>query len=143
MIYHTRNKGYSLLEVMVSIVLIIVIVLSTVQFFSKINEEVEKGERSQLAWINMGKRMERALEYEYHALLDSMPEHSVSLVLDGLQAYRSTYVTMVDDPLDGLAPLDKTLPDYLSVTIKFAWFDPSNVTDSLSCSFSEERFWNY
>jgi hypothetical protein len=128
---------------MVSATLLTIIVLGTVQYFTLSRWEIEKGIRAQLAWANMASRMEKAIELGYDALQDSLPETSVSLLLNGIQGYRTTIVTPVDDTTDGLAPSDTSTPDYLDVTIKFAWFTPSNTTDSISCSFSAERSWNY
>lgn len=128
---------------MVSATLLAIIVLGTVQYFTLSRWEIEKGIRAQLAWANMASRMEKAIELGYDALQDSLPETSVSLVLNGIQGYRTTIVTPIDDSADGLAPSDTSTPDYLDVTVKFAWFSPDNVSDSLSCSFSEERSWNY
>ena len=138
-----NNQGYTLIEVMVSATLLAIIVLGTVQYFTLSRWEVEKGIRSQLAWANMASRMEKAVDLGYASLQDSLPETSVPLTLNGIQGYRSTIISWVDDSTDGLAPTDETVPDYLNVTIKFAWFTPDNVTDSLSCSFSEERSWTY
>lgn len=138
-----NNNGYTFVEVMVSATLLAIIVLGTVQYFTFSRWEVEKGIRSQLAWANMASRMERAVDLGYEFLQDSLPETSVPLTLNGIQGYRSTVISWVDDSTDGLAPSDTSIPDYLNVTIKFAWFTPDNVTDSLSCSFSEERSWTY
>jgi prepilin-type N-terminal cleavage/methylation domain-containing protein len=138
-----NNQGYTLVEVMVSATLLAIIVLGTVQYFTFSRWEVEKGIRSQLAWANMASRMERAVDLGYEFLQDSLPETSVPLTLNGIQGYRTTVVDWVDDSTDGLAPADTSIPDYLSVTIKFAWFNPSNITDSLTCSFSQERSWTY
>ena len=138
-----KNQGYTLVEVMVSATLLAIIVLGTVQYFTLSRWEVEKGIRSQLAWANMASRMEKAIDLGYNSLQDSLPETSVPLTLNGIQGYRTTIVTSVDDTTDGLAPADTSLPDYLDVTVKFAWFTPDNITDSLSCSFSEERSWTY
>jgi len=138
-----NNQGYTLIEVMISATLLAIIVLGTMQYFTLSRWEVEKGIRAQLAWANMASRMEKAIDLGYDALQDSLPETSVSLVLNGIQGYRTTIVTAIDDSSDGLYPIDTDIPDYLDVTIKFAWFTPDNVTDSLSCSFSEERSWTY
>ena len=138
-----NRHGYTLVEVMVSATLLAIIVLGTVQYFTLGRWEVEKGIRSQLAWANMASRMEKAVELGYSSLLDSLPESSVPLMLNGIKAFRTTTITWVDDSSDGLAPTDLSLPDYLNVTVKFAWFSPENISDSLSCSFSEERSWTY
>jgi len=141
---HSYNQaGYTLVEVMVSATLLSIIVLGTVQYFTLSRWEIEKGIRAQLAWANMASRMEKAIDLGYESLQDSLPETSVSLLLNGIQGYRTTIVTPVDDTADGLAPSDTSTPDYLDVTIKFAWFNPDNNSDSISCSFSAERSWSY
>ncbi len=138
-----RNRGYTLTEGILSVALLSIVVLGTLQYFYVNRWDADDGVRAQLAWTNMATRMATAIELDYHALTDSMSEKSNPITLNGIQGYRSTYVNHVDDPFDGLAPDDTTLPDYLKVTITFAWFSPDNVTDSLSCSISEERGWAY
>lgn len=137
------NQGYTLVEVMVSATLLAIIVLGTIQYFTLSRWQVEKGIRSQLAWANMASRMEKAIDLGYESLQDSLPETSVPLTLSGIQGYRTTVVTGIDDSSDGFAPTDTSIPDYMDVTITFAWFTPDNITETLSCSFSEERSWDY
>ncbi len=138
-----KNQGYTLVEVMVSATLLAIIVLGTAQYYVVSRWEIEKGIRSQLAWANMASRMEKAIDLGYDSLLDSLVETSKPLTLSGIQGFRTTIVTAVDDTADGLAPADTSTPDYLEVTVKFAWFNVDNISDSLSCSFSEERSWTY
>ncbi|MEA3287328.1 MAG: prepilin-type N-terminal cleavage/methylation domain-containing protein [Candidatus Marinimicrobia bacterium] len=138
-----NNQGYTLVEVLISATLLAIIVLGTAQYYTVSRFEIERGIRSQLAYANMASRMEKAIDLGYESLQDSLPESSVPLTLNGIQGYRSTFVTGIDDTSDGLAPADTSIPDYLDVTISFAWFSADNVTDSLSCSFSEERSWTY
>ena len=137
------NQGYTLDEVMVSATLLAIIVLGTMQYFTLSRWQVEKGIRKQLAWSNMASRMEKAIDLGFNSLQDSLPETSVPLILNGIQGYRTTIVTSIDDSSDGYAPTDLSVPDYFDVTVKFAWFTPDNITDSLSCSFSDERSWTY
>ncbi len=138
-----NNQGYTLIEVMISATLLAIIVLGTMQYFTLSRWEVERGIRAQLAWANMASRMEKAIDLGYASLQDSLPETSVSLILNGIQGYRTTIVTAIDDSADGFFPSDTSQPDYFDVTIKFAWFTTDNITDSLSCSFSKERGWTY
>ena len=138
-----NNQGYTLIEVMISATLLAIIVLGTMQYFTLSRWQVEKGIRAQLAWANMASRMEKAIDLGYDSLQDSLPETSVSLLLNGIQGYRTTIVTSIDDSSDGHWPTDTSQPDYFDITIKFAWFRTDNITDSLSCSFSEERGWTY
>jgi type II secretory pathway pseudopilin PulG len=137
------EAGYTLVEVIVSALILAIVFVGTMQYFTLSRWEVEKGFRSQLAWMNMSSRLEKAVDLGYSALEDSLPETSVSLTLNGVQGYRTTTVTPVDDTLDGLAPTDTTVPDYLAVKVYFAWFTPDNITDSVQCFFSEERSWDY
>jgi prepilin-type N-terminal cleavage/methylation domain-containing protein len=139
----TNNHGYTLIEVMVAVTLLAIIVLGTSQYFVLSRLEIEKGIRSQLAWANMASRMEKAIDLGFTSLQDSLPESSVSLILSGIQGYRSTIITAIDDSSDGLAPADTTTPDMIKVVINFAWFSPERINDSLVCVFSNERTWSY
>ncbi len=138
-----NNHGYTLVEVMIAAALLAIIVLGTSQYFVLSRWEIEKGIRSQLAWANMASRMEKAIDLGYTSLQDSLPESSVSLILRGMQGYRSTIVTAIDDSSDGFAPADTATPDMVKVVITFAWFSPENIYDSLVCVFSNERTWSY
>jgi len=138
-----KNSGYSLVELVLSAVLLSVVTVGSYQIYSHIRWEADKGLRDQLAWTNMATRMAIVVDLDYFTIQDSMPEYSVPITLNGLQGFRTTTVSGVDDPFDGVAPADTTLPDYLNVTVKFAWFSPENYMDSLSVSVSEERGWAY
>jgi prepilin-type N-terminal cleavage/methylation domain-containing protein len=141
---HSESQaGYTLVEVIVSAIILGIVFVGTMQYFTLSRWQVERGMRSQLAWMNMASRLEKAVDLGYSSLQDSLPESSVSLVLNGIQGYRTTTVTPVDDTADGLWPTDTTTPDYVEVVVKFAWFTPDNITDSVSCMFSEERSWDY
>lgn len=131
------------MEVMISVTLLGIIFLGTVQYFTVSRWEIEKGARSQMAWISISSQLERALYLGYDALLDSLPETSVPLLLNNVQGYRTTAVTAIDDTLDGVAPADIDVPDYLKVSVYFAWFDPGNVSDSASVFFTPQRSWRY
>lgn len=128
---------------MISVTLLVIIFLGTVQYFTVSRWEIEKGARSQMAWISISSQLERALYLGYDALLDSLPETSVPLLLNNVQGYRTTAVTAIDDTLDGVAPADIDVPDYLKVSVYFAWFDPGNVSDSASVFFTPQRSWRY
>ncbi|MBT3629975.1 MAG: hypothetical protein HOG76_10230 [Candidatus Marinimicrobia bacterium] len=128
---------------MLSAVLLSVVSVGSYQVYSHVRWEADQGMRDQLAWTNMATRMAIAVDMDYFTIQDSMPEFSVPITLDGIQGYRTTTVRGVDDPFDGVAPMDTTLPDYLKVTVMFAWFEPKNIRDSLSVSISEERGWAY
>ena len=138
-----KNNGYSLVEVVLSAVLLTVVAVGSYQIYSYVHWEADKGMRDQLAWTNIATRMALAVDLDYFTIQDSMPEFSVPITLNGLQGYRTTTVREVDDPFGGVAPLDTSLPDYLNVTVKFSWFSPDDFRDSLSVYISEERGWSY
>lgn len=138
-----RNSGYSLVELVLSAVLLSVVAVGSYHIYNHVRLEADQGERDQLAWTNMATRMAIAVDLDYFSIQDSLPEKSVPITLNGFQGYRTTTVRGVDDPFDGVAPKDTSLPDYLNVTISFAWFSPDNIQDSLSVSISEERGWAY
>jgi len=128
---------------MIAATLLAIIVLGTSQYFVLSRWEIEKGIRSQLAWANMASRMEKAIDLGFTSLQDSLPESSVSLTLSGIEGYRSTIITAIDDSSDALAPADTATPDMIKVVVNFAWFSPENISDSLVCVFSNERTWKY
>ena len=122
---------------MVSIVILVIIFLGTVQYFIVSRNELEKGTRSQMAWISVSSQLERAISLGYDSLQDSLPEVSTSIILNGIQGYRTTVVTPIDDPLDD------DVPDYLKVAVYFSWFTPENITDSTVVYFTPQRSWDY
>jgi len=136
-------KGYTLVETMLSATLLVVVLFGGIQYLYVNRWDAEKGVRDQLAWTNMATRMAKAAELDYNEVLDTMPETSVPLLLGGNQGYRTTVVNLIDDPFDGVAPMDTSLPDYLEVMVMFAWFNPENITDTLRYSISAERGWHY
>ena len=138
-----KNNGTSLVELLLSAVLLSVVAIGSYQIYNHVRIEADQGKRDQLAWTNMATRMAKAVDLDYFSIQDSLPEFSVPITLDGFKGYRTTTVREVDDPFDGVAPFDTTLPDYLKVTVMFAWFSPENIKDSLSVSISEERGWSY
>lgn len=138
-----QNQGFTLVEVMVAATLLLIIILGTSQYFILGRLEIEKGIRAQLAWANMASRMEKAVDIGFSALQDSLPEASVPIALSGMQGFRSTIISAIDDSSDGIAPIDSITPDLVKVVVNFAWFTPDNIKDSLICIFSNERSWNY
>lgn len=138
-----KRNGFTLTEGILSLTLVSIVVVGVLQYFYVNKWDAEEGVRTQLAWTNMAARMALAVELDYSVILDSLPETSVPFMLNGTQGYRSTIVRKIDDPFDGLAPKDSTLPDYLKVVVNFAWYTPDNIMDSLTCSISEERGWTY
>jgi len=136
-------SGFTLVEILISIVLMSIIALGTAQYMVYARWDIDRGIRRQLAWMNMASRMEEAVDYGYSTVADSLPETSRSIAMSGIQAYRTTLVSSVDDPVDGLYPTDASQPDYYKIQIYISWFTPDNVSDSLTAYLAEGTSWSY
>lgn len=130
------------MEILVSVTLLGIIFVGTVQYFTVSRWEIEKGIRSQMAWTSISSILERAILLDYDSLQDSLTETSVPLLLNNIQGYRTTVITPIDDSLDGLTPVDTEIPDYLKISVYFAWFTPENISDSASIFFTPQRSWS-
>lgn len=138
-----NESGFTLIEMLFTIVIMSIIVLGTAQYMIYSHWDIDRGLRRQLAWMNMASRMEQAVDYGYTTLPDSLPETSTSITINNIQAYRTTVVTEVDDPVDGYYPTDASQPDYYKIQIYLSWFTTDNVSDTLTAYLSEETSWNY
>lgn len=138
-----KISGFTLIEIVFAVTLLSIIALGTTQYMVYARWDIDRGIRRQLAWIQMASRMEQAIDYGYAALPDSLPEVSTSITINRLQAYRTTTITGIDDPLDGSSPSDTDVPDYLEIKIYIAWFTTDNVSDSITTYMGEESGWDY
>jgi len=138
-----ENRAFILIGVMLGVIFIAITALGTLQYFHIKKWNQERDDITLLAFQNMASRLDYALETDYFSIEHKLPELSQPIIINGYQGFRSTFVKKIDDPLDGLAPIDTTVPDYLDVIVTFAWFSPDNIADSLNCIISEERYWNY
>ena len=137
------HRGFTLIEIIFSVTLLSIVAMGTAQYMVYSRWDIDRGIRRQLAWINMASRMEKAIDYGYTTLADSLPETSQLISINNLTAYRTTVVTGVDDSTDGLAPTDVDLPDYYMIKISISWFITDNVSDSLTAYISDEMSWDY
>jgi len=142
MVSKSSNDGFTFVEILVSVTLLGIIFLGTVQYFTVSRWEIEKGIRTQMAWTSITSHLERAILLDYDSLQVSLTETSVPLLVNNIQGYRTTVITPIDDGLDGLSPVDTDIPDYLKISVYFAWFTPENITDSTSIFFSPQRSWS-
>ena len=139
----SAGSGFTLIEIVFSVTLLSIVAMGTAQYMVFSRWDIDRGIRRQLAWINMASRMEKAIDYGYVVLADSLPETSQLIVINNLNAYRTTVVTGIDDTTDGLSPTDLTIPDYYKIDIAISWFTMGNVSDSLTAYISEEMSWDY
>jgi len=135
--------GFTLVEIVISITLMAIIALGTAQYMVYARWDVDRGIRRQLAWINMASRMEQAVDYGYATLADSLPESSKAVTISGIQAYRTSVVTAIDDPTDGYYPSDWDQPDYYKIQLYISWFTAGNISDSVTAYISAETSWAY
>lgn len=138
-----KATGFTLIEIVFAVTLLSIIALGTAQYMVYARWDIDRGIRRQLAWINMASRMEQAIDYGYDAIPDSLPEVSTTITINRLQAYRTTIVTGIDDALDGSAPTDTAVPDYLEIKIYISWFVTDNISDSITTYLGEETGWAY
>jgi len=138
-----NNTGFTLIEVMISMVLLSIIFLGTVQYFVFSGNQIQKGVRSQEGYRLMVLQVERALTLDYVDLSDSLSESNTQIDVNNINAFRSTVLLPVDDPLDGLSPVDLDIPDYYQMNISVAWFTQANIQDSLSYQLTPDRYASY
>lgn len=135
--------GFTLIEIIFSITLMAIIALGTAQYMIYARWDIDRGIRKQLAWMNMASRMEQAIDYGFSSLQDSLVESNTSVIINNIQAYRTSVVTSVDDATDGLWPTDGTQPDYYKIQMYISWFTTGNTSDSLTAYLSEETGWYF
>lgn len=138
-----KMNGFTFIEIIISITLMSIIALGTAQYMVYSRWDIDRGIRRQLAWMNMASRMEQAVDWGFVVLPDSMPETSKSIMINDIQAYRTTTVTGIDDATDDLWPTDGSQPDYYKIQIYIAWFTTDNVGDTLTAYLAEGTSWSY
>lgn len=134
------NNGFTLIEVMISIVLLGLIAIGTSQYFVSTRLQIQKGARLQAGQRLMSEQVERALSLNFTDLLDSIPENSTPIDLNGSPGYRTTVLTGIDDPSDNIAPIDLDTPDYYEMKVIISTFNTTNVTDSVTYFLTEDRY---
>ena len=121
--------GVTLVEVLVSIVILSIVMLGGLQFFvvgaARVNREAHR--RAAVGLVRA--RMEELVREPYDSVV-SISESGLSL--DDIVCSRVTRVSYVDDPGDGLGADDSDDSlDYKEVTVVVLWTEGSR-TDSLS-----------
>lgn len=137
------RSGFTLIEIIFSITLLAIIAMGTAQYMVYSRWDIDRGIRGQLAWMAMASRLEECIDFGFSTVPDSIPETDTSILISGMQAYRTSTVTGIDDPTDGQWPTDTEIPDYYEITISISWFNTGEATDSLTAYLSEESSWDY
>ena len=131
--------GFTFVESAVSIVLLTVIILGSVQYITVSRSQMAAAAHQYQAWQAITNRFEYALALPYDVLTDSLVEAGTPLSGTETDFYRTTTVSNIDDPTDGSSPADTILPDYLSITVKIAHATSTNFIDSLSLMVTPQR----
>ncbi|NQV37055.1 MAG: hypothetical protein HQ509_03505 [Candidatus Marinimicrobia bacterium] len=128
-----------MVETIISIVLFTVIIIASGQYIIVSRGQLADATHSLRAWQVIANRFEYGLNMDYELLSDSLVEFGTLIAWNGQTLYRTTAVTDVDDPLDGLSPVDTSLPDYLKVMVTISQNTPDNPTDSSYIYFTPQR----
>jgi len=112
------EKGFTLVEVLVAIVMLTIIILGGMQFFVAGSARVDRGVHQRAAFEMAYARLEALSSAPYDSIA-SLTENSVSL--DDIVCTRVTKVTYVDDPLDGTGAGDSDAQDYKQITVSVYW----------------------
>jgi len=137
------RRGFTLIEIIFSMTLLSIIAVGTAQYLVYSRWDIDRGIRRQLAWMNMASRLEECVDFGFNTISDSIPETSTSINISGVQAFRTSIVTGIDDTTDGTWPTDTSIPDYYEIKILVSWFVADDNTDSLTAYLSEESSWDY
>ncbi|MCF7808007.1 MAG: prepilin-type N-terminal cleavage/methylation domain-containing protein [Candidatus Marinimicrobia bacterium] len=138
-----KRGGFTLIEIIFAITLLAIIALGTAQYMVYSRWDIDRGIRKQLAWMNMASRMEQAIDFGTSSLQDSLVETNTSLIINNIQAYRTTIVSAIDDSTDGYYPADGTQPDYYKIQMYISWFTTNNKSDSVTAYLSDDTSWNF
>lgn len=112
-----RNKGYSIVEVLVAILILIIGILGILSyfFFSQTNLNLERHRRTALQIAQS--RIEYLRTVSYNNLMDYI-ENGTNVNIDEIVGKRITIIEDVNDPEDG-----DILSDYKKITVKVVWFE--------------------
>ncbi|MCM8804802.1 MAG: prepilin-type N-terminal cleavage/methylation domain-containing protein [Candidatus Omnitrophica bacterium] len=112
-----RNKGFSLIEVIISILIIIIGIFGTLSYFfySQTNLNLERHRRTALQIAQS--RIEFLRTVSYNNLMNYV-ENGTNVNIDEIQGKRVTIIEDVNDPEDP----DPSI-DYKRITVKVMWFE--------------------
>ncbi len=112
-----KKSGFSLVEVIVSILIFIIGIFGTLAYFfySQTNLNIERHRRTA---IELAQSRIEFLKTVAYSNLNNYNENGTIINIDEIQGKRITIIEDIDDPDD----LD-TNPDYKKITVKIVWFE--------------------
>ncbi|MFA4907182.1 MAG: hypothetical protein WC602_02845 [archaeon] len=137
-----QKDGMTLIEVSIAIFLSMVVMIGGLQFFYGGDRYLNEERYRRLALLTATDRLENANRYAYLALSDSLTETNTSIMLSDKVGYRTTSVSAVDDPRDGVggADTDGITEDYKNVAVSVSI--PGKTTYSIRLSTVLTKYWN-
>jgi len=134
------EAGTTLVESLVAMTLLSVIMLGGFQFFVGGRGRIDTDTVRRLAVIQAEKRLELANRFSYAILADSLNETLEAVDLGGINGWRTTTVTAIDDPIDGQAGADEDSnpDDYKQIVTTVAWSGNGSRQISLSTCISAD-----
>jgi Tfp pilus assembly protein PilV len=121
-----NSKGFSLVEVIVSILIFIVGIFGTLAYFfySQTNLNVERHRRTA---TEMAQSRIEFLKTVSYSNLNNYNENGTNINIDEIQGKRMTIIEDIDDPDDPYAT--DTKPDYKKITVKIIWFENKKINE--------------
>ncbi|MCM8771620.1 MAG: prepilin-type N-terminal cleavage/methylation domain-containing protein [Candidatus Omnitrophica bacterium] len=112
-----KNSGYSLVEILVSILILTIGIFGTLYYFfySQTNLNLERHRRTALQIAHS--RIEFLRTVNYNNLMDYV-ENGVEVDIDEIKGRRFTIIEDINDPEDA-----DTNPDYKKITVKVVWYE--------------------
>jgi len=112
------QRGMTITEVLVSITILTIVMLGGLQFFVAGAARVDREAHRRAALGMISTRMEEVIRAPYDSIL-SVTESNLSM--DDIVCTRTTDVTYVDDPQDGVGGADTDSLDYKQVIVTVSW----------------------
>ena len=121
------QKGSTLIEVMLAMLLITTILLGGVQFFFGGRTHLQQARIRRLAAICLTERAEYVRQLGYSGVTDALNEDNIEVQFGSQSLQRSTIVQEIDDSLDGTGTTDADSDpvDYKHVKIVVGWSESS------------------
>jgi len=126
----SSQAGNTLIEVMITAALIMIIMISGLNFFYGGQMMMNRSRYHRLAMAIAENRVEQIYQHDYKTLSTDLSENNTGILIDDIQGWRTTKIMNVDDPLDGTGDDDadsKTatnILDYKKIVVTVTW--PAN-----------------
>ncbi|MFH1838170.1 MAG: prepilin-type N-terminal cleavage/methylation domain-containing protein [Candidatus Kuenenbacteria bacterium] len=136
------NRGFSLVELLVTIGILVIIMLGIYGMFSMAHKTLGSSNAKIIATQLANQQMEiiRNLPYAKIGTTEGWPHGEIlssqKITKNGIEFTIQTTPTYIDDSFDGLAPNDTTPSDYKKVEVKISWNKFSCKALSLISTFS-------